>query len=121
MADAAGCRNFSRSWPSRMKRAAMVLMVVSTLGVAKSADAADPALGKGLALQWCSSCHLVSDDQPTASSASTPSFFDIANNPEWTREKLSTFLINPHPPMPDMSLKTIEIANLTAYIGSLKN
>ncbi|CTQ56711.1 Cytochrome c552 [Roseibium album] len=121
MANASICRDLSPFRGALLKQLARTLFILFALGSAGAAQAADPAFGKDLALQWCSSCHLVSEDQRTASSASTPSFFDIARDPEWNQEKLATFLINPHPPMPDMSLKTIEIANLTAYIASLKN
>jgi len=83
------------------------------------AQAGDPAAGKALALQWCSACHVVADDQATASSVSLPSFFDMARDPDWSEETLATFLANPHPQMPNMSLGNMEIANLAAYIGSL--
>ena len=82
-------------------------------------QAADAAAGKALALQWCSSCHLVADDQAAAASVSVPSFFDIAKDPGWTEETLATFLADPHPVMPSMNLGNMEIANLAAYIGSL--
>ncbi|MBN9674096.1 cytochrome C552 [Labrenzia aggregata] len=85
-----------------------------------SSRAADTGAGKVLALQWCASCHLVAEDQPAASSTSLPSFYDIAKDPAWTTEKLATFLADPHPKMPNMSLGNIEIANLSAYIESLK-
>ncbi|MES0812814.1 cytochrome C552 [Roseibium sp. SCPC15] len=85
-----------------------------------SAQAADLYAGKALALQWCSSCHLVAEEQPAASSVTLPSFYDIAKDPDWSEAKLATFLANPHPVMPDMSLGNIEIANLAGYISSLK-
>ncbi len=85
-----------------------------------TAEAADTVAGKALALQWCASCHLVSNDQSSASSVSLPSFYDMSKDPNWNAEKLSTFLANPHPQMPDMTLGNIEITNLAAYIQSLK-
>ncbi|MEM9630180.1 MAG: cytochrome C552 [Pseudomonadota bacterium] len=85
-----------------------------------SALAADVYAGKALALQWCSSCHLVAEDQSVASSVTLPSFYDIAKDPNWSEAKLSTFLANPHPVMPNMSLGNIEIANLAGYISSLQ-
>jgi mono/diheme cytochrome c family protein len=36
-------------------------------------------------------------------------------------QKLATFLANPHPQMPNMTLGNIEIANLAGYIQSLAN
>ncbi|WP_306141984.1 c-type cytochrome [Roseibium sp. MMSF_3412] len=93
---------------------ALILQMAST-----PAQAADPATGKVLALQWCASCHLVSDDQPSAASVSLPSFYDIAKDPDWTQASLATFLKDPHPKMPNMTLGNVEIANLASYISSL--
>ncbi|WP_299818480.1 c-type cytochrome [uncultured Roseibium sp.] len=89
-------------------------------GGVTSAQAADELAGKALALRWCAACHLVAEDQPSVSSTSLPSFYDIAADPEWTEDRLATFLVDPHPAMPDMNLGNIEIANLAAYITSLK-
>lgn len=86
---------------------------------AAPAGAQDAVAGKALALQWCAACHLVADDQATASSASLPSFFDVSKDASWNRDTLATFLASPHPQMPNMSLGNIEIANLAAYIQSL--
>ncbi|MEP4768763.1 MAG: c-type cytochrome [Roseibium sp.] len=103
---------------------AAVALVAFTLsgfsGAIGTAQAADPAAGKALAMQWCSSCHLVAEEQSTASSVSLPSFYDISEDNGWTSEKLSTFLANPHAKMPNMTLGNYEIANLVSYIGSLK-
>jgi mono/diheme cytochrome c family protein len=99
--------------------AAAVLVLSWLVGPGGPAQAGDPATGKSLALRWCAACHLVADDQPSASSASLPSFRDIARDPDWTDDKLTTFLADPHPRMPGMSLGNTEIANLSAYIVSL--
>ncbi|WP_269585165.1 c-type cytochrome [Roseibium sp. Sym1] len=106
---------------SRPGRKAVLAVAVVAAGVlsAGTARAGDAATGKALALQWCSACHVVADDQATASSVSLPSFFDMAKDPGWSQEKLATFLANPHPQMPNMTLGNTEIANLAAYIGSL--
>lgn len=92
---------------------------VLCLAAASPVAAADADTGRTLALRWCSACHLVATDQPSATSGSLPSFFDIAEDPDWSEETLSTFLANPHPKMPDMTLGTQEIADLAAYIGTL--
>lgn len=106
-----------------LRRTRLVLPAIAALfwGLvpAEPAQAGDPATGKALALQWCSACHLVAEDQPSASSTSLPSFYDMARDPDWSEETLATFLANPHPKMPDMSLGNTEIANISAYIGSL--
>ncbi|PVB61567.1 cytochrome C552 [Labrenzia sp. 011] len=82
--------------------------------------AGDAATGKTLALRWCAACHLVAEDQPSVASTSLPSFYDIAADPGWTEAGLTTFLADPHPSMPGMALGNTEIANLAAYISSLK-
>jgi len=103
-----------------ISRSALALAIgVAAALPAKSALAADVEAGRVLALQWCASCHLVSNDQTTTSSTSLPSFFDMAMDPSWDAGKLATFLANPHPQMPDMTLGNIEIANLAGYIRSL--
>ena len=90
--------------------------------------AADPALaagraeeGKAISQRWCASCHQVSPEQTTAS-ADAASFMTIAQmraTPS-ALAALEGFLADPHPVMPDMSLTRQEIADLVAYIGSLK-
>ncbi|MCK7612374.1 c-type cytochrome [Roseibium sediminicola] len=106
---------------NRRNRAAVPAIAALVMGLltTEPALAGDPAAGKALALQWCSACHLVAEDQAVASSVSLPSFYDMAKDPDWSEEKLATFLANPHPQMPNMSLGNTEIANLAAYIGSL--
>ncbi|GAB4511070.1 MAG: hypothetical protein Tsb0019_06220 [Roseibium sp.] len=100
-----------------LSAAALALALLPAMSAA--ATAADAATGKALALRWCSACHLVAEDQPRATSTSLPSFYDMAKDPGWTEESLSTFLADPHPSMPDMTLGNTEIADLAAYISSL--
>ncbi|MEM8701305.1 MAG: c-type cytochrome [Pseudomonadota bacterium] len=107
-----------RTVQRRILSGCTVLVLILQMAAAP-ALAADPATGKTLALQWCASCHLVSDDQPTAASVSLPSFYDIARDPDWTQASLATFLKDPHPKMPNMTLGNVEIANLASYINSL--
>lgn len=111
---------FSGTWRTRLAGLALVLGT-SPFVMLSAAEAADTIAGKTLALQWCSSCHLVSNDQPTASSVSLPSFYDMSKDPGWDAAKLATFLANPHPQMPNMTLGNIEITNIAAYIQSLKD
>ncbi|AXS42822.1 cytochrome c [Breoghania sp. L-A4] len=87
---------------------------------ASSAGAAgDSQNGETLARIWCSACHVVATDQ-TAASADVPTFQAIARNPLNTPERLAQFLADPHPVMPDMDLSRIEVADIIAYIETLK-
>lgn len=75
--------------------------------------------GKVLAQRWCATCHLVSPGQATAS-ADVPTFMTLAKRSDREIDKLPNFLAHPHPVMPDMQLTRSEIADIVAYIRSLK-
>lgn len=86
-------------------------------GVAPRASA---ARGQAIAQRWCAECHVVSPDQKSAK-ADVPSFAAIASRrPAGGAVPLETFLMNPHPRMPDMQLTRNEVADLVAYIRSQK-
>jgi mono/diheme cytochrome c family protein len=80
-----------------------------------TAVAGDPASGQRIAERWCAACHLVSARQSTAS-VDVPSFEAIARSRELDRSRLSAFLADPHPRMPDMQLSRSEIDDLVGYI-----
>lgn len=82
-----------------------------------TADAGDAQKGVVIAKRWCASCHVVSKDQ-TSAVADAPSFFDIAQR-RTDRKALTNFLVDPHPPMPDMHLSRREIDDIVTYIRSL--
>jgi mono/diheme cytochrome c family protein len=93
---------------------AYVLILAFSLPVA--ANAADADNGKRLATRWCAACHVVAADQKRAN-ADAPSFADVARR--YDAQKLTRFLGNPYPRMPDMQLTHSEIGDLVAYIRSL--
>ena len=78
-----------------------------------------PSSGQEIAIKWCSTCHLVTDGQ-TSASADVPTFKSIAEKYENEVDALVKFLIEPHPPMPDLSLTRREIQDLIAYLDSLE-
>ncbi len=82
-----------------------------------ASDHGDPKAGENIARLWCANCHTVAADQQLAS-PDAPSFASLANRPDITASGLSVFLVNPHPPMPDMNLTRNEIADVIAYIMS---
>ncbi len=99
---------------------AVFLALSAGLSVAFAAPLGDAANGKRLAEEWCASCHLVSPEQ-TSATTEAPPFEEIAERPPEAIETLDTFLQNPHPPMPQLSLTRAEIRDLVAYIESLKD
>ena len=104
----------------RTKITAAALAAMFWLTAFQPALALDnPAKGKTLAGQWCSSCHLVSSDQ-TSANADAPPFMTIARRSDEEFERLSVFLLDPHPKMPNFNLSRQAIADLLAYIRTLK-
>lgn len=85
--------------------------------------AAAPALGGDarhggvIAKRWCAACHVVAADQASAS-ADAPSFADIALR-RTDKKQIARFLMDPHPPMPNMHLSRKEIDDIVTYIRSL--
>lgn len=93
----------------------ILLLAASTTASAQSPVAADN--GRVLAQRWCASCH---DIAGTTSSDAAPGFRTLAGRADVTAQALRDFLKAPHPPMPDLTLSRNEIADLVAYIESLK-
>jgi mono/diheme cytochrome c family protein len=100
-------------------RAAFALLAALTsFGFAMPANAGgDVAQGAAIAKRWCVNCHVVSADQKSAK-VDVPTFSDIARRRPDDRA-LSSFLVKPHPPMPDLSLSRQEIDDVVSYIRSL--
>ncbi len=96
-------------------RASMTFVLL--LAGAAPTIAGDARHGGVIAQRWCASCHVVTGEQ-TSAFADAPSFFDVAQQ-RTDKKQLSNFLINPHPPMPDMHLSRKEIDDIVSYIRSL--
>ncbi|ABE39432.1 c-type cytochrome [Rhodopseudomonas pseudopalustris] len=88
-------------------------------GVCTPSFAADADNGETLAKRWCTSCHVVSDEQRKGSDLA-PSFASIASRPGFDEHTLATFLLEPHPKMSGMALSRTETKNLAAYIAEQK-
>jgi mono/diheme cytochrome c family protein len=73
----------------------------------QSLSGGDPASGRAFALQTCTPCHVVAQDQ-----ISPPRFAMTAN-------ALHAFLATPHPTMPNLILTPQETDDVVAYILSL--
>ena len=80
----------------------------------------DPARGRIIANTWCSSCHLVEADENRTVLADVPTFTAIAQRLPSDAEVLAAFIIDPHPPMPDLGLSRQDIRDILAYISTLK-
>jgi mono/diheme cytochrome c family protein len=82
-----------------------------------AAHAADADNGRRLAERWCAACHIISPDQHRGNTDAPP-FSQIARIPGFDASKITLFLLDPHPKMPDMGLTRNEAADLAAYIAS---
>ena len=102
-----------------MRKAILGLALAVLFSVPKITYADDAENGLRLARRWCSSYHLVSDEQVRANDA-TPAFRSIAQRKNLNAEKLAFFLLNPHPIMPNMSLTRAEAQDIVAYIAKLR-
>ncbi|MFM8647552.1 MAG: c-type cytochrome [Methylocystis sp.] len=95
----------------------MIYTLLPIMGVLSPSWAGDVRHGEIIAQRWCAACHVVVPDQSGAW-ADAPSFSDIARR-RVDKDALAHFLIDPHPPMPDMHLSRQEIDDIVSYIRSL--
>ncbi|MCC7252723.1 cytochrome c [Hyphomicrobium sp.] len=81
----------------------------------------DPEKGRALAERVCVACHVVSRPATSTVAADVPSFLAIANKQGQSMEAIAGRIVIPHPPMPAVALSREEIANVVAYIMTLKD
>jgi mono/diheme cytochrome c family protein len=91
----------------------LAMMLLPRPGIAGDADN-----GRRLAQRWCQACHVVSDGS-RASTDGAPPFASLAARPDFDAAKVTLFLLDPHPKMPNMALTRMEAGDLAAYVGSL--
>lgn len=103
----------------RWIRTAAFVAFLATCATGVPVTAADSGAGLELARIWCAACHLVEDGQVRAETAAAP-FVEVARDPSFDPAGLAAFLAAPHPKMPDMSLTRQEIADIGAYVASLR-
>ncbi len=97
-----------------------VIGVVMGLSIATAQDFGDVAAGHGLAETWCSGCHLVSPSSRGPVPDGVPGFPAVANMSSTTAISLGVFLQTRHGAMPDFKLSREQIADVSAYILSLR-
>lgn len=100
------------------RRGLCLVIVLFALAAGVPATAQDPAAGRALAEQWCTSCHIVAPG--AGSSDQVPSLQSIVQDRGRSEEWLRTWLSAPHESMPSLSLSRMEIVDLVAYLESLR-
>jgi len=102
----------------------MLLLVACAIFVAVGPPsvsfAADAYRGKDVAERWCAGCHVVERDQKSPAIDQAPPFASVGGMPGFDADKLAILLLKPHPNMPKLALSRDEVANLAAYILTLK-
>ena len=102
--------------------AALALPFFASLAFAGVTSQPDKVQGKALAEKLCTNCHLVgSAQQQQPANADVPSFQEIANREDQTAGAITARIMLPKHPMPQIPLTKTELADLAAYILSLRN
>jgi mono/diheme cytochrome c family protein len=107
-------------------RISCTLVVFFFMGVALAlggavTSAPDPEHGKDLAGRLCSNCHLVGTGEQQQANADIPSFHEIGNLQGQTAGQIMAHIVLPKHPMPTIPLTKTELADLAAYILSLRD
>lgn len=106
-----------------MRHAVSLSLFVAAALAAPVAALAQPgnghSLGRQVAIELCSSCHLVAEGQPRPG-RNVASFFAIANLPSTTALSLKVFLRSNHKGMPNLIVSESDSDKLIDYILSLK-
>ena len=79
----------------------------------------DHSLGRQVALELCSSCHRITDEQPRPRQ-DIPTLTAIANLPSTTALSLRVFLRSNHKGMPNLIVSESDTNEIIDYILSLK-
>jgi mono/diheme cytochrome c family protein len=80
----------------------------------------DPKRGLSYAEKACTECHAVRADDDLSPLVDAPTFRSVANTQGMTQTALSVWFQSPHPSMPNLIIPPEELANVIAYIMSLK-
>lgn len=95
----------------------MAAVSMLSLGAGAASAQGDPEVGRALALQWCTSCHVV--DLEGHGTDAAPPLPWLVQEELRTPDELRGWLAAPHPPMPDLALTRQEIEDVVAYLASL--
>ena len=102
--------------------AALALPFFPFLAFAGVTSEPDKVQGKSLAEKLCTNCHLVGSAQrQQPANADVPSFKEIADREDQTAGAITARIMLPKHSMPQIPLTTAELADLAAYILSLRD
>lgn len=96
------------------------LGLAAALAGAGAAMAQDVPSGREIASRWCANCHVTGLSGQASGNDAAPSFPAIAARPGLSQQSLEAAIAGPHPRMPDFHLSQAGIADVAAYILSLR-
>ena len=100
---------------------AIAAIVVAAAGPALAQEAGDPERGFAYAEANCAECHETRAGHYDSPLLEAPPFEDIANDEVMTELALYAFFRTPHPNMPNFVVPPADIADLTAYLLTLRD
>ncbi len=101
--------------------AGMLVMAVPVAGALAAADGpGSPVYGRGLAVDLCGDCHLVSPDQSPDAMRPGPDLMERVRQPEITELALRSYLRTTHPVMPNIMLTQEQADDIIAYLMTFK-
>jgi mono/diheme cytochrome c family protein len=104
------------------RRAVVLAAAIAATAFSAKAQDGDVAAGHAFARETCRACHMVDREARAPRRIDIgPAFRDIANPPGMTATAIRVFLTSSHPKMPNLILTPEEIADVTAYILSLRD
>jgi cytochrome c2 len=109
--------------PQYIRRTALVAAALTATTLSAHAQNGDIAAGHSFAREACSSCHVVEAEQQRIPKRIFigPGFRNIANRPGMTAAALRAFLTTSHPKMPNPIVTPEQMADVIAYILSLRS
>lgn len=103
-----------------MRNATRLVLAAAVLMAASPAWSQSVGNGEQLARAVCAPCHVVAPGVGGGGSGDGPPFAAVAAMTSTTGLALTAFLQTSHGKMPNITLSADDIANLAAYILSLK-
>ncbi len=99
------------------------IAVLAMLGAAAAGaqEMGDAKAGLAFALRNCAGCHDVVSHNLSSPKSMATNFYVAANKPGMSRMALLVWLQSSHPTMPNLILGPSDMANVVAYITSLKD
>jgi mono/diheme cytochrome c family protein len=83
--------------------------------------AGDASRGFAYASETCSSCHAIARRDSRSPRSAAPSFQALADRPDMSRIGLAVLMQTSHQEMPDLIVGSQEIADLWAYMSTLRS